>query len=186
MAYTWSHVHSEEYPSRSDLSPGRDLQGARNPGAAALPPSRAGRSRGRLNPTSSLRRSGPAHKYSREFQLRNPGPRVTGKRTCAWVLCRSRSGDGAARARPASSRTVIDLVTLSQHTGERMARFRSPIGRTIACAARPGGGARACRVAAFRPPSCGCTWEGADATLYRSEAADGSYVLGRTSSARRA
>src|SRR5450759_552829 len=103
-------------------------------------------------------------------------------RRCLWPALRlsarrMRRGRSGSDGR-ASSRTVIDLVTLSQHTGERMARFRSPIGRTIACAARPGGGGRACHVAAFRPPSCGCTWEGAGATLYRSEVADGSYVLG--------
>src|SRR5450759_1923279 len=78
-------------------------------------------------------------------------------------------GDGCSR-----SWTPSSFKEQSLHRSQ----YGSPIGRTIACAARPGGGGRACRVAAFRPPSCGCTWEGAGATLYRSEAADGSYVLG--------
>src|SRR5450759_2079886 len=64
------------------------------------------------------------------------------------------------------------------NTGERTARLRSPHRSNDSARARPGGGPRAYRVAAFRPPSCGYTWEGAGATLYRSEAADGSYVLG--------
>jgi hypothetical protein len=56
---------------RDDPPSGRDLQGPRDARAAALPPPGAGRSRRFLS--SRLRRSGPAPRYSREIQLRNPG-----------------------------------------------------------------------------------------------------------------